>query len=129
MATQELDARRVRAAKNQSLFREVNERIEDVRHTTGGIRTNASLFEHVRQTERIDFACECANDACTEQVSMTVADYESIRADPNRFFVLPGHNIVEVEEIVGEGDGFVVVSKLGAGESVAVQLDPRARRR
>jgi hypothetical protein len=60
---------------------------------------------------------------------MTVADYESIRADPNRFLVLPGHDIPEVEDVVGEGDGFVIVSKLGAGESVAVRLDPRARKR
>jgi hypothetical protein len=121
MATQELDARRVRAAKNQSLFREVNERIEE-------LATNPSIFEDLRRQERLTLACECAYDECSKQVEMTIADYEKIRADSNKFFVLPGHDITEVEEIVGEGDGFVVVSKLGVGESVAQRLDPRKRK-
>ena len=46
----ELDLQRERAAKNQSLFREVNERIEDLDHT--------STF--------IEFICECANEECSD---------------------------------------------------------------
>jgi len=58
MSTTELDARRVRAAKNQSLFREVNERIE---HLAAG--ESASMFEELRLAREIDLACECTDEA------------------------------------------------------------------
>ena len=122
MGTQELDTRRVGAAKSQSLFREVNERIED-------LATRPSIFEDLRRSEQLDLACECASHECSEPVRMTVSDYESIRSDPNAFFVLPGHHIPGVERIIRESDGFVVVAKLGGGENVAERLDPRIRTR
>ena len=107
----ELDARRARAAKNQSLLREVNERIE---HLSAGSRT-------------IDFACECADDTCTNRVTMTIEEYEEIRADSNSFLVVPGHYDAAVEEVVRERASYVVVAKMGAGGTVAEELDPRKR--
>jgi hypothetical protein len=58
---------------------------------------------------------------------MTTEEYETIRSDPNSFFVLPGHQVAEVEETVGMNERYLVVKKLGAGDAVAVRLDPRAR--
>jgi hypothetical protein len=124
MSTTELDARRVRAAKNQSLFREVNERIE---YLAAG--ESASMFEELRLAREIDLACECMDEACTERVTMTVGEYEAVRSGSNSFFVKPGHDVREVEEIVREEANFVVVSKIGAGAPVAEKLDPRKRRR
>jgi hypothetical protein len=117
----ELDARRVRAAKNQSLLREVNERIEQL------AEGKTSMFETLQRSRTIDLACECMDETCTKRVTMTLAEYERIRADSNRFFVLPGHDVAEVEEIVDEQADYVVVAKLGAGAPVAVKLDPRKR--
>ena len=111
MVSQELDERRARAAKNQSLFREVNERIEELRPS--------SLFA--------EFICECLDEACTEQVSLSVEEYETVRSDPNQFFVLPGHQVAAVEDVVATTDRYLVVSKLGAGKRVALKLDPRQR--
>jgi hypothetical protein len=107
----ELDVQRQRAAKNQSLFREVNERIED-------ISANASFTT---------FICECMNEACDEPLSLTIEEYEHVRADSNRFAIKPGHEVKEVEVLVEASDRFFVVSKLGAGKSVAEGLDPRRR--
>jgi hypothetical protein len=107
----DLELQRQRAAKNQSLFREVNERIEDL--------ASPASFS--------DFICECMDQGCDEQVPMTLEEYEHIRAHPNRFFVLPGHEVAIVEETVEVTDRFVVVSKLGSGASMAMQLDPRNR--
>jgi hypothetical protein len=107
----ELDARRARAAKSESLLRAVNERIE---HLSSGSRT-------------IDFACECADDTCTKRVTMTIAEYEEIRADSNSFLVLPGHVDAAVENVLGEEPGYVVVAKKGVGGDVADKLDPRTR--
>jgi hypothetical protein len=101
------DERRIRAARNQATFREVNEQLENL----------ASTFQFV--SEKSVFICECADLACTEQVEMTMADYEGMRAHPNRFVVRPGHEVADVEEVVSRGEGFLLVSKIGAGEEVA----------
>jgi hypothetical protein len=108
----EIDLRRERAAQNQSLFREVNERIEDL--------AAPSSFT--------SFICECENETCDEVCPLTLEEYERIRAKPNRFFVLPGHNVPEVEQVVEQSDRYVVVAKLGAGRPIAEHLNPRTRR-
>ena len=107
----ELDVQRERAAKNQSLFREVNERIDELSASTSPTR----------------FICECANERCDEKVSMAREDYEEIRSDSNRFFVVEGHELPEVEQVVGSVDGCLVVAKLGVGGDMAERLDPRRR--
>jgi hypothetical protein len=109
----ELELQRERAARNQSLFREVNERIED-------LAAPASFA---------GFICECLDPTCDEQVALTIEQYEHVRAGSNRFFVLPGHHLEDVEEVVETTDRFLVVAKLGAGEAVATHLDPRKRQR
>jgi hypothetical protein len=109
--TSDLEAQRQRAAKNQSLFREVNERIEDL----------ASLASFA------SFVCECMNGACDEHVPLTLEEYEHVRSDSNSFLVLPGHEVPTVEEVVETNDRFLVVRKLGGGGVVAAELDPRKR--
>lgn len=108
----DLDRRRERAARNESLFREVNERIED-------LAGNASFSL---------FICECMNESCDEPVSVTLEEYEYVRSNPNRFIVLRGHEILEVDEIVETCERYVIVAKRGAGRPVAEALDPRGDR-
>jgi hypothetical protein len=132
MTSAELDSRRVRAAKSQSLLREVNERIVDLAVLpTAGVNgaKPASVFEEVRLAKEIDLACECTDEACTQRVTMTVGEYEAVRSDSNTFFVKPGHDLPEVEEVVREEANYVVVCKVGAGTPVAEKLDPRKRQR
>jgi hypothetical protein len=122
MTAAELEARRVRAAKSQSLLREVNERIEEL-----AAGRAASIFEELRLDKEIDLACECMDEACTERVTMSVREYEAVRSDSNTFFVKPGHEVPDVEEVVREEPNYVVVGKVGAGAPVAEKLDPRKR--
>ena len=103
------DLRRERAARNQSLFREVNERIESL--------DTLALFA--------SFLCECADQACDAIVSMTLEEYETVRAHGNTFLILPGHELPEVEEIVDACDRFLVVRKLGVAADLAEARDPR----
>ena len=118
MTTTDVDTRRIRAAKNQSLFREVNERIEQLDPA------KSAVVDH-----EIEFICECANDECTERVALSIARYEEIRSGSNDFFVVAGHDVSEVETIVSGDDGYVVVRKLGTGMRVAETLNPRTRKR
>jgi hypothetical protein len=108
----ELERRQVRAAKNQSLFREVNERIEELRPSE----------------LRIEFACECSDTACTASLILSDAEYEHVRRFPTHFIVVQGHELDEVERVVEQNERYAVVEKFGAGGPAAVRLDPRARR-
>ena len=104
------DPRRARAAVNENLFREVNERIED-------LAVNAAHPE---------FVCECLDASCDLRVAMTIAEYEHIRSEPNRFFLLPGHNSPGIDEVVEATDRYLIVRKIGVGGAIAEDLDPRS---
>jgi hypothetical protein len=106
----------LRAAQKQSLYREVNEKITDLN----------SVFGHVASIDG-SWVCECADPTCTETVQLTFPEYEALRSHPNRFAVRPGHVFHEVERVVEEHERYVIVEKLGAGASFAVENDPRAR--
>jgi hypothetical protein len=108
---------RARAARNQSLFREVNERIEEL-----------SQSPPFQGATYVEFLCECTLDGCTEQIALTLEEYESVRRDSNRFFVLEGHEVAAVEDVVESNDRYTVVAKLGKGMEVAEKLDPRRSR-
>jgi hypothetical protein len=108
-AQTEIEVRQVRAAKNQSMFRAVNEEIEKLQSPNSGI----------------DFACECADVDCHDAVTLGVAEYEEIRRSPTHFFVVEGHVLPEVERVVATGVGYVVVEKFGAASPVATAADPR----
>jgi hypothetical protein len=107
------DLRRMRAAKNQSLFREVNERVEEI----------AQSFN--LDSQQLDFICECAHTDCVERLEMSVREYEAIRRVPTHFAVADGHEIPDVENVVERTSRYVVVAKLGVGGELAHKLDPR----
>jgi hypothetical protein len=108
-----------RQARNESLIRAVNERIEavdkDSRERNFGPK--GELFE---------FLCECgAGDAgCLERVRMTIDEYERVRQQDDRFAVVPGHENPELERVVERSDRFLVVDKISDAEH-AVADDPR----
>jgi hypothetical protein len=100
-----------RLARNEVLFREVNE----------NLRTLAEQNEGTLQ----DFFCECADVDCTIRVKLTNSEYETARSEGNRFIVASGHERREVERIVIETDRFLLVEKTGGGGDEAAKLDPR----
>ena len=103
-------------ARNDSIFREANERIESYVQSLGD------------QIEGpLPFLCECADVTCTEIVRMTPAEYQALRQDPVRFTTVPGHEGAESwAKVVDQNDRFAVVEKLGVAAEVATGLDPRS---
>lgn len=57
------------------------------------------------------FVCECGNLGCSEKVEISVAEYEEVRTDFDRFFVVPGHEIDEVDEVVERHPDYLIVVK------------------
>jgi hypothetical protein len=112
--TEEL--REQRLARNQVMFRAVNERVRGINETFDDI-----LDTHV-------YACECAEPTCVEQVELTPAEYERVRSDPRRFFVAPAqtHVFPEVEVVVERAERYWVVQKLGVAAEVATEFAAEA---
>lgn len=105
------DRRKFQIARNEALFREVNERVQEVSED--------------RATLTTDFVCECGKAACTDTIPLRDEEYEHVRSDPLLFAIVPGHEILDVEEIVAENQRFYVVRKNVEEAVVAKQTDPR----
>jgi hypothetical protein len=101
-----------RAAANEATIRDVNEGIE--RGQWPG-----------EEDTPVGFRCECARLGCNRLVELSVREYEEIRAHPQRFVVLPGHELPDVEDVVEAGRGYVIVEKRDKAGEVAEQHDPR----
>ncbi len=114
LASAELEVRRSRAARNESLYRNVNEAI---RQTTVGFSD--------RGEELAEFICECARGDCTLRLELTIDEYESVRAAPTHFVVTPAHHQPDLETVVRRTPSYWVVEKVGAGATMAATLDPR----
>lgn len=100
-----------RAARNEALFREANERIADHVDEAG-----------LATAERIAFVCECADLTCTETLDLSLEEYEAVRAHPAQFVVRPGHERLEIERVIAESRRYCVVEKMGAAGQLAAEL-------
>ena len=107
------DEREIRAARNQAMFRAVNEKICELNETFAAITNTFSI------------ACECADPHCVGMIEIGPADYEAIRANPRRFAVLPGHLDADIEHLVTEAEGYQVAEKRGKAAAVADALVPQ----
>jgi hypothetical protein len=112
-----MGAREERFAGNEALFREVNERVAEV----------AEHFVEVeKHSEPVEFNCECGRAECTEQVTMTLSEYDAVRAAPTRFAVVPGHELPEIERVVDRHSSYLIVEKHDDDAAkVARETDPR----
>lgn len=102
-----------RLAKNESLFRQVNENIASVAGTLGG-------------DTPYEFVCECATADCLERILMTRREYERVRSEGTHFLMIPRHADPALERVVATYGTYVVVEKDGAAGLVAQANDPRS---
>jgi hypothetical protein len=110
------DHRDERAAMNQMLFRDLNERVKDL----------DSSFTVVIPVGA--WICECANDGCSERIRMSAEEYEVIRSDGARFFVAAGDEHVwpDVEDVTDRNDRYWIVEKFGQAADLVKSGDPRS---
>jgi hypothetical protein len=106
-----------RLAKNEAIFREINERTRSLQERFGP-EDPTTAFE--------EFLCECGDQLCVERVKLTIREYESVRDEPTQFVIRPGHSMPQIERIVIEHERYVVVVKLDDAAEIAVELDPRS---
>jgi hypothetical protein len=111
-----MDDRARRIGRNEAIFREVNEQIEQLNERF-----------HAVGADVLQLVCECGSLECVEQLTVPLGVYEGARADPALFVVKPGHEIPDVEQVVEREEEYFVVRKHPGGpEELARETDPRS---
>jgi rubrerythrin len=106
------------AASVHSLFREVNERIRGL---------NGEFEQLVAAGE---WFCECADPTCFERLEMTQDEYDAIRLHPDRYPIIPGHEVAGVErvvQIVSRHSNYLVVEDVDVQTDTAGSASRRAK--
>ena len=105
--------RELRAAKNEALFRDVNERIKDLALAQLG--------------DWSDVLCECSDPDCAATIQVTIGEYEAVRANGTSFALVAGHEDPSIERVVDRNERFIVVEKTEPSAAAeARRNDPRA---
>jgi hypothetical protein len=107
------DERARRIAENESRFRDINERLrEDLR----AVPEDGSA---------VAFVCECGRLDCSQQVTLTLEEYEAVRTASTDFAVVPGHEEGDVEDVVDVNERFARVRKHPESAPRVRETDPR----
>jgi len=99
----------VRRAKNEALFRDINERLQDLNDDFG----------------TSEWLCECSDLECVDRIDMTDAEYEDVRRNGAHFVLLSGHEEIDIERVVARHEGYVIAEKTGIGGELAMLRNPR----
>jgi hypothetical protein len=90
---------RERAEKNERLFRELNDLI------------NEMAVALAIGPPYVEYVCECAREGCLDRIELTIPEYEELRTNRAHFAVIQGHELPDVEEVVAERERYTVVAK------------------
>jgi len=88
------------AARNEALWREVNDRIEEVDEAL-----------RILPDDLLELHCECGNADCESRISITPDEYKEVRSDRDTFAVALGHEDEMIEHVVKRTDRYLVVDK------------------
>jgi hypothetical protein len=103
---------KMKRARTEALFRDVNERIAESAH-----RFDASSTQ---------FVCECADASCTHRLEATLDEYEEVRADGATFMLAAGHEHRDIERVVDVRPRYNIVEKVQSTvRETVTRLDPR----
>jgi hypothetical protein len=95
------EGRECRAARNELVFRAVNEQILLLTE-----RFRADLSD-------LDLVCECRDTSCTGTIRVSVEEFERAKESTANFVLLSGHEDPQIEEVVERNSRYVVVRKRG----------------
>jgi hypothetical protein len=108
------DQRELRAARNEALFRLLNQRVEKLN----------DAFELL--LEDMAITCECSDSACIQLLWVEPHVYQHVRANPGRFVVAVGHVDAALECAVAETAGYVIVENTAAAARLPEASDLRS---
>lgn len=94
-----MNSRERRLAENELLFGAVNEEILSMRDRLPSGDDDLRIL------------CECAHEDCSERLAVAVEEYRRVSEQPAWFALLPEHVVPDLEDVIEEHDGWVVVEK------------------
>jgi hypothetical protein len=109
-----MNPREERVAQNEAMFRTVNRELEYAAEQLGD-----------GPADELQLICECGQSGCTATLTLTIADYDDVHRQRDRFAVAPGHEDPALERVVRQTDDYVVVDKFGEAEAVAEAEEER----
>ncbi len=106
---------REQEAKNETVFREMNEWTEEANDGRVGAPNPMDAY-----------LCECSDRGCTDPIRLTRPEYESIRAVGIRFAIALDHENPEIDRLLFENERFATVEKFGGMPArIARATNPR----
>jgi hypothetical protein len=104
--------REERIASNEALFRLANERM-------------AGWEERQESDSPELYLCECGDPDCKQKVALSPAEYEQVRSNSRRFFVVAGHEALDVESVLERHGDWLLIEKDPEVTELVEKLDPR----
>ena len=86
-------------SQRRPLFREVNERIRQVKFSFGPESRSEEIL-----------LCECSRSDCDARLEVPAEVYDAVRSEAHRYLVAPGHEEPEAEEVVAGAPSYLVVA-------------------
>lgn len=92
-----------------------------------GRRVNEAIERGEADGDTAVFVCECGYVGCNVTLELSLAEYEAVRTDFDRFLVVPGHEIDAVDEVVERHPRhLVVVKREPEAKAIASAADERS---
>ncbi len=100
-----MDSSPRRLRENEELIERINERLD-------------AQTEQIREEDGeapdapVAFFCECSDLACRERIRLVPAEFREVHRDPERFVLVPGHELPEIETVLERRGDHLIVRKL-----------------
>ena len=117
-----------RLIENEVVFRQLNEQIqkgiEEVNQIAAEDGQLEYMINHGPGELTLHFYCECSNVDCVDRVEIGLHEYNKIHEDRDLFVVLPGHEVLKVENVVRKEPNYLVVKKHITPPETVAKLKP-----
>lgn len=101
-----------RQIENEMIFRRKNEKVAD------GIEDVDATHMQYDEPELmwddaipIQFKCECADENCSQRISIKLSTYKEIHKDRKAFIVKPDHQVEDIEKVISKNKDYNIVQK------------------
>lgn len=101
-----------RLAENQVVFREHNEKVQKGLDEANAIAAEEGAKPISFDTNlQLHFNCECSDENCRQRIKVTLNDYNEVHSVRDRFVIVCGHNVPNIEDVTQEEAEYCVVTK------------------
>lgn len=101
-----------RMVENEVVFRRYNESVQERFDELEKIAKEDGQESIISRDDLpLQFYCECSDENCRKRVQIRPSRYNEIHIQRDRFVVVPGHETLTIEMIVGKEADFYIVEK------------------